>query len=115
MEEFYFRLFEVLAPARYLSGLVSDDLALGFATINAAIVVFIFWTYSRRVRPATTRATAWIWGWSVLESGNGIGHVIFSIDAGAYFPGLFTAPILILFSVALMIRLVHPVGQTPVQ
>ena len=44
IEEFYFRLFDVLAPARYLSGLVSDNLALGFAAINALIVVFVFWT-----------------------------------------------------------------------
>ncbi len=115
IEEFYFRLFDVLAPARYLSGLVSDNLALGFAAINALIVVFVFWTYFRRVQPAATRVTAWLWGWSVLEFGNGIGHVIFAVDADAYFPGLFTAPILILFNMALMVRLVHPVGQMPVQ
>jgi len=61
IEEFYFRLFDVLAPVRYLSGLVSDNLALGFWVINALIVAFVFWTYFRRVRPAARSAKAWIW------------------------------------------------------
>jgi len=67
------------------------------------------------VRPAATRVTAWIWGWSLLEFGNGSGHIIFAADANAYFPGLFTAPFLVLFSMALAYRLVHSVGQMPVQ
>ncbi len=115
IEEFHFRLFDVLAPARYLSGLVSDNLALGFAVINALIVAFVFWTYFRRVRPAARSATAWIWAWSLLEFGNGIGHIILAADVVGYFPGILTAPVLILFSLALMYRLVHPVGRTPVQ
>jgi len=114
IEEFYFRLFDVFAPARYVSRLISDDLALGFAVINTLIVVFVFWTYFRRVRPAAGCTTAWMWGWSLLEFGNGNGHFIFAADADAYFPGLFTAPFLVLFSLALMYRLVHPVGRTPV-
>jgi hypothetical protein len=36
VEEYVTRFFEVVAPARFLSGLVSDDLAVGFAVINAA-------------------------------------------------------------------------------
>ncbi len=42
IEEFYFRLFDVFAPARYVSGLISDNLALGFAVINTLIVAFVF-------------------------------------------------------------------------
>jgi len=60
VEEFYFRLFDVFAAARYVSSLVSGDLAPGFAVINTLIVVFVFWTYCRRVRPATGIATAWM-------------------------------------------------------
>ncbi len=115
IEEFYFRLFDVFAPARYVSGLISDNLALGFAVINTLIVAFVFWTYFRRVRPATTGATAWMWGWSLLEFGNGSGHIVFAADANAFIPGLFTAPFLVIFSMALVYRLVHPVGQRPVQ
>ena len=34
IEEYAFRLFDVLAPARFISGLLSDDLARGFAIAN---------------------------------------------------------------------------------
>ena len=114
-EEYYFRLFDVLALPRTVSGLVSDDLAFGFAVINTLIVAFAFWTYFRRVRPAAGSAIAWMWGWSLVEVGNGTGHVVLAADAGTYFPGLLTAPFLILFGLALMYRLVHPLGRTPIQ
>jgi hypothetical protein len=114
IEEFCFQLFEVFAPARYLSGLVSDNLAFGFAAINSLIVACIFWTYFFRVRPGTRNATAWVWAWSLLELANGFGHFVFTADVGAYYPGVLTAPFLLLFSVALIYRLVHPVGRAPV-
>ena len=98
-----------------MSGLVSDNLALGFAVINALIVVFVFWTYFGVVRPAATRVTAWMWGWLLLEFSNGSGHIIFAANANGYFPGFFTAPFLVFFSMARAYRLVHPVSQTPVQ
>ncbi len=115
IEEFYFRLYDVLAFTRYFVGLISSNLALGFAVANTLVVAFIFWTYFRRVRPATGTATAWIWGWSLLETANGVGHIILAADTGGYFPGLFTAPFLVLIGLALMYRLVHPVRQTPAQ
>ena len=68
IEEFYFRLYDVLAFTRYFVGLISRNLAVGFAVANTLVVAFIFWTYFRRVRPATGTATAWIWGWSLLET-----------------------------------------------
>ena len=54
-------------------------------------------------------------GLVVLEFGNGSGHIVFAADANAFIPGLFTAPFLVIFSMALVYRLVHPVGQKPVQ
>jgi Protein of unknown function with HXXEE motif len=108
LEEFNFRLFEVLAPARYLSGLVSDDLASGFAVINTLIVALAFWTYFFRVRPAAAGAVGWIWAWALLELGNGIGHVLFAVSAAGYFPGVYTAPLLLVFSLALIFRLLRP-------
>ncbi len=114
IEEFYFRLFDVFAPARYLSGLINENLALGFAVINALIVALAFWTYFFRVRPAVGSATAWIWGWLLVEIGNGTGHIFFAADAGAYFPGVYTAPFLLVFSFALVYRLVRTVGRAPV-
>ena len=111
IEEFYFRLFDVFAPARYLSGLISVNLALGFAIGNALVVTLAFWTYFFRVRRAVSSAIAWIWAWSLVELGNGIGHIFFAVDAGAYFPGVYTAPFLFVFSLALLYREVRTVGR----
>ncbi len=111
IEEFYFRLFDVFAPTRYLSGLISENLALGFAVGNALVVTLAFWTYFFRVRPAAGSATAWIWAWSLVELGNGIGHIFFAVDAGTYFPGVYTAPFLLVFSLALLYRVVRTVDR----
>jgi hypothetical protein len=115
VEEYVFRLFEVLAPTRYLIGLLTDNLSLGFAIVNAMVVAFMFWTWFFRVRPESPHSAAWIWGWSILQLGNGIGHILLAIDAGGYFPGVLTAPFLLTFSLALIWRLVHPVARTPIQ
>ncbi len=111
LEEFYFRLFDVLAPARYLSELISENLACGFAVINSTIVALAFWTYFFRVRPAGRSSAVWIWGWSLLELGNGTGHIFFTANAGGYFPGIYTAPFLLVFSLALMYRSIYPAGR----
>lgn len=115
IEEFYFRLYDVLAFTRWFVGLISSNLAFGFAVGNTLVVAFMFWTYFRRVRPAASSAPAWLWGWALLELANGSGHIILAADAGGYFPGLYTAPFLLLISLALVYRLVHPVRQTPAQ
>jgi hypothetical protein len=115
IEEFYFRLYDVLAFTRWFVGLISSNLAFGFAVGNTLVVAFMFWTYFRRVRLAAVSATVWLWGWSFLELANGTGHILLAVGAGGYFPGLYTAPFLLLISLALMYRLVHPVRQAPAQ
>ena len=40
IEEYLFRLFDVFGPARFVSGLVSDNLATGFAIINVSFLIF---------------------------------------------------------------------------
>ena len=40
IEEYAFALYDVFPPARFASGLVSSDLATGFAILNGAFVVF---------------------------------------------------------------------------
>jgi hypothetical protein len=44
-EEYVGRLYEVFAPARFVSGLISPDLEHGFLIFNAAIVLFGFWCF----------------------------------------------------------------------
>ena len=106
IEEYAFRLFDVFAPARFVSGLVSRDLAVGFAVANAAIVGLGLWCWLARVRPGHPSARGWAWSWTVLEGGNGIGHTLLALARGGYFPGVATAPLLLGSSLFLAWRLV---------
>ena len=104
-EEYVFHLFDVLAPSRFVSSLVSDDLALGFALVNAGLVLFGLWCYAARVRPGHASARAFAWCWTVLDFGNGIGHTALALSQGGYFPGVATAPMLLGMSSYLTVAL----------
>ena len=52
VEEYFYRLFDVFAPARFVSGLFSSNTALGFALANIGIVLFGACCYLARVRPS---------------------------------------------------------------
>ena len=95
VEEYVFRLFDVFAPARFVSGLFSSDAATGFALANSAIVLFGIWCYAARVRTQHPSTRAYAWFWVCLELANGTGHILQSIIRGGYFPGVGTAPLLI--------------------
>ena len=105
IEEYYFSLWEVLAPARYLAGLISADLSVGFAVGNAAIVAFGAWTYAWPVRRNRSYAIPLAWFWTILEAANGIGHMMFALASRSYFPGVYTAPLLLVFSGLLAMHL----------
>ena len=110
VEEYVFELWKHLYPARFLSNLVSDDLSLGFATINSAIVVLIFCSYAALLRNPTPSMSIIAWFWAILETLNGVGHLWFGILSGGYFPGLYTAPFLLLLGGVLLRQLMagHP-------
>jgi hypothetical protein len=95
IEEYIFRLFDVFAPARFVSGLVSSNLEVGFAVANAALVSFGIWCYFARVRPGHPSAPAFAWFWTLLEFANAAGHSLLALSRGAYFPGVATAPVLL--------------------
>jgi hypothetical protein len=97
-EEFVTRLFEVFAPARYVSGLVSNDLAAGFLVVNTVLVGFGLWCWVIPVRSGWRSGEAIIWFWTILELGNGAGHLALAATRGGYFPGAGTAPLLLLLS-----------------
>jgi len=107
IEEYAFALWEVLAPARIVSGLVSDDLSVGFAVVNTGIVAFGAWSYLWPVRQNRPYAVPVAWFWVILEAANGIGHLLFALAAQAYFPGVYTAPLLLMFSGLLATRLMR--------
>ena len=105
IEEYVTKLYEVFAPARYVSGLLTIDLRLGFAVFNAALVALGLWCYFSRVRPNQPGARAWIWFWVLLELGNGAGHIALAAQRGSYFPGAATAPFLLVLAGMLAYRL----------
>lgn len=95
VEEYVFRLYDVLAPARYVSGLFGVDGQIGFVVVNSALVLFGLWCWRARVRPGRRSARALAWFWALLEIANGCAHVALAARAGGYFPGLATAPLLL--------------------
>jgi hypothetical protein len=101
LEEFFFRLYDVLAAARWVSGLFSANLRVGFAIANVLLVLLGLWGYLARVRTSHPSGPAWAWFWAVLELANGVGHLVFAAAAGGYFPGAATAPVLLGLSLAL--------------
>lgn len=107
IEEYAFRLFDVFGPARFVSGLVSEDLAIGFAVVNVSFVLFGIGCYIASVRRRHESARAIAWGWTVVELAHGVGHTMLAVARGGDFPGLATAPFLIGFSVYLAIGLVR--------
>jgi hypothetical protein len=104
LEEYFTRLYDVFAPARLVSGLLTTNLSLGFAGFNVALVGFGLGCYVFRVRPNHPRAAGWIWFWILLELGNGVGHLALAVARGGYFPGAATAPFLIALAGTLAYR-----------
>lgn len=107
IEEYVFRLYEVFAPAAAVSGLFSSNLRVGFAIGNTLLVAFGFWCYFARVRPGHRSAGAWMWPWVIVETSNGIMHPWMALVRGEYFPGVITAPLLLILSLYLASRLVR--------
>src|SRR5262245_36799593 len=95
VEEYFARLYDVLVPARFVSGLVAEDRRIGFLIFNASLVAFGLWCVLGPVRRGAGAARALAWLWAVLELGNGLAHVAWAASAGAYRPGLATAPLLL--------------------
>jgi hypothetical protein len=107
IEEYAFALYEVLPPARLVSSLLSSDLAVGFAILNASLVAFGLWCYLVPMRRSWPSARAWAWLWVGIELGNGVGHPLLALRNGGYFPGLATSPLLLVLASYLAARLVR--------
>jgi hypothetical protein len=99
-EESIWRLWESFPPARFVAGLVSDNLRHGFVFLNVCIVAFGVWCYFWPVRRRWSIAPAIVWGWAVIETMNGVVHPAWSVIQRGYTPGVVTAVIL-LFPLAL--------------
>jgi hypothetical protein len=98
IEEYATRLYAVFPPARFVSSLISHNLAVGFLFANVALVTFGLWCWAVPVRFHWPVAKAIVWFWTLLELGNGIGHLFLALSQRGYFPGVATAPFLLFFA-----------------
>jgi hypothetical protein len=105
VEEYRNRLYEVLAPARAVSGLISTDRRVGFVIFNVALVAFGLWCAAVPIRLGRPATRGLAWGWTILEAANGTVHVLWALSAGAYRPGLYTAPLLLMAALFLAMQL----------
>ena len=98
VEEYITRLYAVFAPARLVSSLFSANLKTGFVVANVLLVSIGLLCWLLPVRLGWRGARGVVWFWTVLELGNGFGHSFFALSRWGYFPGVITAPFLLLFA-----------------
>lgn len=91
LEEWAFRLWDSLPPARVVSGLVSQDLERGFIILSLSLFLFGVWCFFWPVRRRWPSAPALMWGWAIVETANGFVHPGWSLIQGGYTPGTATA------------------------
>jgi hypothetical protein len=101
VEEYLGRLWESFPPARFVSGLVSDDLERGFIVANVVLVSFGVWCWLWPVRRGWRIAVPLAWAWAIVEIVNGIGHPLWTLRQGGYTPGVASAPVLLVLALYL--------------
>lgn len=111
IEEYFNQLYDVLAPARFVSGLFSSDLRVGFVIFNALLVAFGLGCFFGPVLRGARSALGLAWFWVVLEFLNGCAHITWAASAGAYRPGLATAPFLLTIALFLSWQLRRSGGR----
>jgi hypothetical protein len=95
IEEYAGRLYDVFPPARFVSGLFSNDHRTGFIVFNVLLVAFGFWATLGPVWRSWRGARSLIAVWLGIEFLNGLGHPIWSLVGWRYTPGVATAPLLL--------------------
>ena len=97
--EYYGKLWDVLTPARMVSEVVSTNPGTGFRIVNICLFIFgiMCWIISTRNKKISYQGLIWIW--IVIEIVNGIGHPILALSQNDYFPGLYTALVLLFLAI----------------
>jgi hypothetical protein len=112
-EEYVGRLWESFPPARFVSGLLLEDLERGFLLANVSLVALGLWCWLWPVRRGWLVAVALAWAWATLEAINGIGHLLWTLRQGGYTPGVGTAPVLLLTAINLARQLRQVARNAP--
>jgi hypothetical protein len=111
VEEYVGRLWESFPPARFVTGLVSQDHERGFVVLNVVLIGFGLWCVLWPVRREWPAAVSLGWAWVGVEILNGIGHSLWTLRQGSYTPGVATAPVLLVIAVYLA-RELQGVGRS---
>jgi hypothetical protein len=98
VEEYIGRLYDVFPPARFVSGLIAENLERGFVIFNVGLVAFGIWCFLWPVRKHWLAAVPLAWLWVGIELVNGVGHPLWSLRELRYTPGVATAPVLLLLA-----------------
>jgi hypothetical protein len=96
VEECVGRLYEVFPPARFVSGVLSEDLQRGFIIGNVALVTFGVWCFVWPIRRRWRSAATIGWLWVTIELVNGVVHPLWSLHELSYTPGVATSPLLLI-------------------
>jgi hypothetical protein len=84
---------------RFANGVSSGlNFFIRFARKAGVNPLFGLWCWSVPVRSGWRAARGIIWFWIILEICNGVGHSALAVSQGGYFPGVSTAPLLLLFA-----------------
>jgi hypothetical protein len=101
VEEYLGRLYEVFPPARFVSGLVSQDLRRGFIIGNVVLLSLGLWCFLWPIRRRWRSAMTIGWVWVTIELINGVVHPLWSLHEQGYTPGVATAPVLLVVALYL--------------
>jgi len=82
VEEYIGRLWESFPPARFITGLISQDRERGFIVLNVSLVAFGLWCLLWPVRREWPSAVYLGWAWVIVEIINGIGHPLWTLREG---------------------------------
>ena len=107
IEEYVGRLWEVFPPARFLTGLVSENNETGFLIINIGLFIFGIGCWLLILRTNQLFVAGVIWFWIAIEAINGVGHLIWSLSEKGYTPGTATAPVLLILAIYLAQQRLH--------
>jgi len=101
IEEYVGHLWESFPPARFLTGLISQDREWSFVALNCLLMTFGLWCLLWPVRRGWPSAMYFGWAWVIVEAINGIVHPLWTLYEGAYTPGVATAPLLLALAIYL--------------
>jgi hypothetical protein len=101
VEEYIGRLWESFPPARFLTGLFSQDREWSFVALNILLMTFGLWCLLWPVRRGWPSAVYLGWAWVILECINGTVHPLWTLREEGYTPGVATAPLLLVLAVYL--------------